>query len=361
MTQIWSVQNSAVIRRTAPGGGVRLTGSNTVRYEDLYTTGNDIRAVMQKVPAGKVLTLPAGTFTFSDFQTSSPYYAGLTVPSNVAGLAGSGIGQTILQMVPNTSTRSGLVPNQSQAPATNPLYLLQADGGSNQLFQQFTLQGTDQGHIYGGFALSHSTNGTIQDILVQAVPGDRNAPPGETFCINVWQGSGMIGNRIEVDGRDSNGSRIAASPFGYNSHSGSTLTDCYFHHALASTFTYWQTHDCVTYNVRSEHNGNGVTGQTAHGINHERAYSITHHNPTVLPLTDTNGNTSYHMSWNSDVSQYVGQLTVYNPTFDNDSRGSGKFIIMSFATYNGVSNTQTTKPLVYDAAGQLLPNFAWAH
>ncbi len=338
----------------------RPTGPNTVRYEDLATAGDGLREVLAKVPAGKLLTLPAGVFEFSNF-TQSNGTVGVVVNSNTLGVAGSGIDKTIIRMVANTSTVASKVPPQSSAPATNQLYLMSMMNGTNQQLSGFTLEGTNQQHLYGGIYVVGSNSPDLSDMKVTGIPGDANTPPGETFGINIYNTTGMTGERIEVSGiRTSDGVNVGASPFGYNSASNSTLRDCYFHDNWTSTFTYWQTHDSVTYNTRSIDNGSGTGIHSAHGINHERSYNITHYSPTVkINHSATGTNAGYHMSMNNDLQD--GQLTVYNPTYDSDSRLPNRFIIMSFNSYRGVPNKVVTKPLVYDALGNPLPAFAWAH
>jgi hypothetical protein len=316
--------------------------------------------VLAKVPAGKQLTFPAGIFEFSDF-TQLNGQVGISIPSNILGIAGSGVDQTIFRMKPGTSTVASKVPPQSSAPATNQLYLMDLTGGTGQRLEGFTLEGTNQNHLYNGLRV-WGTNPTLADVKVTGIPGDNNSPPGETFAINVYNGTGMIGNRIEVSGiRTSDGVNVGASPFGYNSASNSTLTDCYFHDNWTSTFTFWQSHDITTYNTRSLNNGSGTGVHHAHGINHERSYNITHWNPTVKINHDAPiSNDGYHMSMNNDLRD--GSLVVHNPTWDHDSRLSGdRFIIMSFATYRGVPQKIVTKPLVYGADGNLLAALAWAH
>ncbi|GEM_PF-5564075 len=362
MTQIWSVKNNTLVRRTESvhSGYTRPTGPNTVRYEDLQAGGDTIREVLAKVPSGKLLTLPPGTFNFNGF-TARNNQCGLTVPSTILGIAGSGIDQTIIRMTPSSSTSAGLVPPQSAAPSTNQIYLMDMFNGSNQLLQGFTLEGTDQGHLYGGMFIS-TANATLSDLKVTGIPGDANTPPGETFGINVYNCSGMVGERLEVSGiRTSDSVNVGAAPFGFNSASNATLTDCYFHDNWTSTFALWQSNAITTYNTRSLNNGSGSGIHSAHGINHERCYDITHWNPTVKINHDApTSNAGYHMSMNNDLRD--GLLTVHNPTWDHDSRLTGeRFIIMSFATYRGVNEMITTKPVVTDAAENALAAFAWAH
>lgn len=41
----------------------RPTGTGYVRYEDLYSSGNDLQTVINKVTGNRVLTFPEGVFT----------------------------------------------------------------------------------------------------------------------------------------------------------------------------------------------------------------------------------------------------------------------------------------------------------
>lgn len=330
--------------------GVRPTGANTVRYEDLYVTGDSLQQTINRTPAAKLLTFPAGVFEFTDFSGSDGTgNIGINIPTNIAGIAGSGRGSlnggdgTIFRMKANSSTKASRVPAQGTG-NTNQLYLMKALSSSGQVFQQFHLEGTEQGHYYNGFMVMQCTNPMLSDLLVNGHAGNWNAPPGETFGVNIFRGSGMIGNRLECDGRRSDGIRYGSSTFGYNSTSGSTLNDCYMHHSIAGMFTYWETTNCVTNNIRCEYQGSGSGGLSGHGINHERSGNITHNNPSII-IDRPSGNNGDHMSWNNDQATYAGYLKVVNPKWDIDPRlpatptyPLGRFLIQSLSTEQGNPN-----------------------
>ncbi len=333
-----------------------LPAAPTVRYQDLAAPGDTIREVLPKVPKGHLLLLGAGTFEFKGFAQENNNI-GLLVPSTIAGIAGVGR-KTVLRMSALSSTSAAKVPRASQTTMTNQLYVMKAVNGTNQVFRDFTLEGTEQGHLYNGFLIMDCTAPRLQDVLVTGIPGDDHSPPGETFGVNLYLGSGFLGERVEVDGRRADGKSYGASPFGYNSYTRGTLRDCYFHHNFASTFTHWQSTDCVTYNVRSHYNGSGPGNLSAHGINHERSTRITHYSPSIIIDTES-GNSGYHMSMNNDEGD--GVLTVREPAYDMDPRYPGKFVVVSFTRYRGVPRMVFTRPDVTGANGRSLPTFFWAH
>lgn len=352
----------------AAAAGVRPSGAHTVRYEDLYVNGDTLQQTINRTPAGKLLTFPAGVFEFSDFNGSDGSgNVGITIPTGILGIAGSGRGSltggegTIFRMRPNSSTKASRVPAQSVPNSTNQLYLMKVSNSTDQIFQHFHLEGTEQGHYYNGFMLMQCTRPVLSDLFVNGHAGNWNSPPGETFGINVFRGSGMIGNRVECDGRRADGVRYGASPFGYNSTSDSTLNDCYMHHSSAGMFTYWQTVNCVSNNLRCEYQGVGSSPTYGHGINHERSGNITHNNPKII-IDRPAGNMGYHVTWNNDQSAYAGFLKIVNPTWDVDQRGpvtagfpKGRFIVMSFALELGNPNLYRAGtpyvPKVYEADG----------
>jgi hypothetical protein len=369
------------------GGSGRPTGARYVTYESLYSPGMTLQAVINLVPAGKVLTLPEGLFQFSDFAQSSGRY-GLVAPIN-GGIVGSGPG-TILEMVEHSSTKQGNTNDPPQANSdgistqqTNQLYLLRIEG-TNVEYGNFHLRGTNQttapigseslypnGHNYNGIFCANTTNAWGHDILITGIPGDCGGPPGETFGHNYYNSTGGLFERITVDGvrqgGDQNGYSVGATGFGNNSASTGVFNNCICKNGWSGSFAMWQCHDMQTNNCTSSNNGArsaaGYTGaHSAHAFNHERCYNITHINPTCLiPNADVlhypnvsnqsgvpntvgqaNGNSGYHMSWESDVTAYGGQagafLKVVNPTFNSDPRLAGRFIVMSLTPYRGVAN-----------------------
>src|SRR6478736_10316682 len=82
----------ATFPQIASAAPTRPSGTGYVRWEDLYRSGNSFQAVVNKVTGNRILTLPAGTFTFRDFRNGS--YDGIRIGDGAAagcrGIVGSG-------------------------------------------------------------------------------------------------------------------------------------------------------------------------------------------------------------------------------------------------------------------------------
>lgn len=183
-------------------------------------------------PSGNVVAV-GGTQSFSDFgKYVNGVYAGTYVSQ--AGLVGTGTG-SMLRMVPRSSTKAGAVP--TSAGSTNQLYLMALDRDGVQV-EGFTLEGTDQGHLYNGVRMHQIDNGRFKNLkLVNTAPGDSYLPPGETFAINDFRGSNNTFTNVEIDGAGR-----GASAFGANSSYGGTWTDVSVHdNPHSAAIALWQT------------------------------------------------------------------------------------------------------------------------
>ncbi len=217
-------------------------------------------------------------------------------------------------MNPHSSSKGSQVPTADWT--TNQLYLMSVTGASPAL-SGFTLQGTDQGHLYNGLRVGQATNARIHDVTVAAIPGNNDIPPGETFGINDWRSSGSVYTNVEVDGSG----RLGGSGFATNSSSNVTVQHGYFHDMRANGTAFWQTNGVTLDDVTVQNN---VTG-----LNFERTTgSITVNRPTF------SGN-------NQDVylasDQGSGDLVITDPTFGNTYSGH-KINIQVPKTYRGVAN-----------------------
>jgi hypothetical protein len=274
---------------------------------------------------------------------------GIRIPSNV-GIAGSGrdgADATVFKMKVKSSTRAGQVPQPGSGKTNQFTYMGIQNAGavqppSGMVFKNFAIIGTDQGHLYNGFRLQNCVNPVLSNIYIEGMAGNQAAPPGETFGINLYKGDGAQLTNIEVDGRrtrQGGTESISSSPIGYNNHSNSVMTNCYFHHCQYGMPTFWQSNDCTTVNCRSEYNKTG--------FNHERATRITHKNVTIK----LGGERPHHFTMMND--QESGILTVINPTWDLSSASpSGKLVIQMGARGTGVVDKQTTAPTVTGANGE---------
>jgi len=210
--------------------------------------------------------LGAGIFTFSDFADNA---WGLEVQGS---LIGAGVDQTVLQMVPRTSTKSGMIP--TAAMSTNPLSLVTGTG--SPVLSGFTVAATDQGHLYNGLRLNDTTNARISDVKVVGIPGNSVSPPGETFVINDYSSDGNIYTNIEIDGRD-----VAAAGMGINSTTnltinGLTVRNCKYSGAI----TFWKSSDVVVNDLDVANNHKSINMEQNTG-------SFTFNRPRFGSTTDT--------------------------------------------------------------------------
>jgi hypothetical protein len=229
------------------------------------------------------------------------------------GINGAGIDKTVIEMKPHTSTRSGLVPTARGT--TNQLSLLQA-GGSPHL-SNFTLRGTEQGHLYNGLRIGQASDARISNVKVTSVPGNDHMPPGETFGINDWRTTGSVYTGVEVDGGG-----VGAAGFGANSTRDITIRNSYFHdnpHSIGATF--WQTNGITLEDVRSTNNRGG--------LNFERVSGSVR---IVRPVLG--GNSDSDLSFGSD--QASAKVTIIDPK----TTSGGKLRIRIYGSYNGPNKQQ---------------------
>ena len=76
----------------------------------------------------------------------------------------------------------------------------------------FTLQGTPQGHNYGGLDILYADNPRIHDIkILGPIPGDAPGPPGETFVLHTQRTNHPVFTDLLLDGHDTDGTRAAGT------------------------------------------------------------------------------------------------------------------------------------------------------
>ena len=199
-------------------GGTQPTGPGIARYQDL--SGATLSKKVNSTATSSYVSFAPGTFTFSDFldgQTGTAAGASeYGVAVNGKGLLGSGPGQTILEMVTSTSTKSAAVPpngnNQGGlANPTNNLYLVKLSAPGAK-FDGITLQGTSQGHLYNGLRFESVSNPVLSNSKIASVPGNSGANPGETFAVNFNRASGTATiSNVTIDGGSVGAAGIAAN------------------------------------------------------------------------------------------------------------------------------------------------------
>lgn len=383
-----NIRQIFAVAQGTTGGDVRPPAGTpgTVRIEDLTGATLQAKLLAASAAAGSsnvIVTFPPGVFSFSDFGYSFGGISwGLFVPWNV-GIWGSGDGTgrssvaancTTFQMVPDSSTKGGTIPAQATNNTIQHTVMgTQNTGTTNPVgtvFKHFALLGTHQpfvarttgetdplnrGHMYNGMRFGHTVNLVMEHVYIEGTPGNAGAPPGETFAVNIYQGSGAKLLDVEVDGRRTRQGgtvSIAASPIGHNTHQNSVLTDCIVHDSTYGMPTWWESNGCLTRNLQSYNN--------KAGMNHENVNNITHIDSYTAPI----GN--YHFTMRNDplpgtaaagihTDAYGGNgiLRIQNPRWKAGPAGGGKLVVgmeprSSAATYQ---DAQTSPPIVTDANG----------
>lgn len=292
---------------TSTGALERPTGPGIYALEDLGV-GTDVNAALSKVAtlaAGvdpldgktrRTLTLPAMTVHATGFAKANNY-AGFLVPNGV-GIVGSGPGQTIFQVDPDTITSAQV---SSWYPAdvagnTNGLKVFVAANGSDVRFGQFTIRGTQQRvggtgvpsgydtYQYNGAFFYKMTRPLIHDLKITGIPGYKNEPPGETSALGLFIGDGAKLYRCEVDGRrDLDNAKITAAGIATNNNTNVYLEGCSAHHnGFSHGFAFWQTNGITAVDCSATNNGTtGSPGTVADGFNFERSRTTVLTRPTV--------------------------------------------------------------------------------
>lgn len=331
----------------------RPEGPDYVRYEDLYVTGDDLQAVINRVTGNKKLTFPEGVFMLPN-NFSNGYLDGVRlghpeVGGGCRGFAGSGR-NTIFKMASSNKT--------PWASGASPYMLIDAISPSSvgeieMEFKNFRVEGTNLGHEYHGLRLER-VRGLIENVYFTGITGYNKVPPGETGSISLFQvHGGLTINNVEVDGRR-NGELVASSPIMPNNCSNITMNNPYVHHTYTGGggIAWYHTTDSVVNNLRAEYIGSGPGVRSGYGANHEQSTRITYNNPSIICNRNAVGGT-LHMSLNSDGARggVDCQLTVNNPTWDATTVGGGRFVVETWTLANQM---QRTPPTVTGKNGQPL-------
>ena len=327
------VAGFGLTQSAAAAAVARPTGSDYVRYEDLYRSGDNLQTVINKVTGNRILTLPEGSFTVRDFRNGyrDGFRIGTDASAGCRGLVGSGR-NTILRVAANTATRnfsSGICGTQ-----------MTVSSKSNVVLSQFSLRGYPQnGMYYAGLVVSNCKGAKLSNLYLRgASRGWSMSPPGETFGINVLRTDGVNISDCEVDGRDDGGNRVAAAPIGFNYATNSKVYRTYVHHGVASTMTMFRSTNLYTEDYHAFATSSGSGGKSGHGINHEQSGGTIKH---VRPKLFINGKYSQvagrsdssgmHMMLVSTLGD-VQNFTVIDPSYDH---GPSKTDMFCIAMYNG--------------------------
>jgi hypothetical protein len=340
----------------APG---RPTGSDYVRYEDLYRPGDDLQAVLNRVTGNRILTLPPGNFTVQDFRNG--YYDGIRIGTGGAadcrGLVGSGR-STVISVAPNSATRT-----RGDNYAGNQLAIARK---SDAVLSNFTVKGYHQGgKIYGGIVVNGCSDAKLSWLFLKgASRGYSQRPPGETFGLNVMGSPRTTLSDSEVDGRDDNGTRVGASPIGWNNTSDAEVYRTYCHHGVAGMLTFYNVTNIYTEDYKAFATSSGPGTLTGSGINHEQSQgTIRHVRPSLFingaysGASGASGSTGMHISLQNTKTD-VPDFRVLEPTFDSGPGSTGMFAfsIRDGYTVEGVKNKMATPPKVYRNGVWLQPS-----
>jgi len=371
--------------RNAP----RPTGPEYVRWEDYYQSSDtaadgsiDMQAVFNRVPAGptgyekRIVTMPAGTFVFSGFDNGATGMDGIALGSNgaatVRGIVGSGFDNTIIKPLANSATKRA-----SGAPTYGAMINIR--NMTSPKFANFRMTGTPQvlagETLYGsGLVLNDCPTPDISLCLRGASPGYANFPPGETFGIAINRCNGAYLHDFDIDGRDAQGNRVCASPFGWNGSGGLSVWQTggtesqYVQDARVERGiciagrcgmpTWWMTNGIQTVDLWSVSSGSGTGDQSGSGFNHEMYGSkpVTHIRPVLLcwgpqnagktlpaplPNLATTNNagftTGLHTVYGLQSGGLPGQVSFIEPLWDKTFSGTGTFIAAMYDHWEGIT------------------------
>lgn len=286
--------------------------------------------------------LPAGTYSFSDFAKSTYFGAAL---NPCVWVKGASKASTLIKMTSNTSTKAAAV--AALAPgSTNPYHLLAIGSGSGRgggpviKWEDFTLVGTPQGHVYGGLRMNYGAIGSVmRNVKITGIPGNDSTPPGETFAANLYNCLNVVVDNCEFDGRlNETGSPVTASMLGLNNADHHTVVDTTFKYCGPGfPVAAWQCTDGDYTRCTFDHNNRvPIHIENCDGVWNFRDCIWTNSDPT-----------EYHGVFAASANWASGEavINIYDPVYD-DIRGDGKFwwrmLLWAGLTYNTNKGTGTT-------------------
>ena len=322
----------------------RPSGAAYQRYEDLYQSRDTLQGVINRVTNNRILTLPAGTWTFTDFRQG--YFDGIRIGTGPAagcrGLAGSGR-NTIIRGAANTATRdSGGLIAGSQLTIANK---------TGAVLSNFTLKGSPQnGLYYHGILVFSCPDANVNNLYLQGGSrGYASSPPGETFGINVLRSNRTTIADCEIDGRDDAGNRVGCSPIGWNTATDAKVLRTYCHHGLAGMMTFWETTNIYTEDFKCYSTSSGPGNHSGAGINHEQSAGIIKHvrpqliiNGQYATTADHTASPGQHMMF-ANVDTDVTNIQILEPTWDKNASSSGMLCIFVPDRYTIAGSTQKIK------------------
>lgn len=311
----------------------QLSGAGYSRLQDL--TGANPTAQTDSATVSDVITAGAGQVSVPNFSGTQRDGVNYCWSNTRAGFIGTGPANTVVKLPDGVSS---ITP---PATGTNQFYLLHYNHSALQL-KCFTLDGGTQaaGQFFNGIRLASITGGTISDVdLVNAAPGFKAFPPGETFGWNGFGSSGITWTDCDVDGGGD-----GATAFGANSYSGFTYTRCRaWENRYSAAFALWQDggagttttlRDCQSWNNRTALNLERCAGRID-AIN----FSFGQYD-----LNTVGEGFGQDIFWGNDQSA-AGELWLYDPIIDPartyGGRQAGKLYIFYPTLEQGATNLAT--------------------
>lgn len=246
---------------------------------------------------------------FADDDSSGFWFAS----DSVVG-SGADPSKTIYRVKEHTSTKADEVAKIAKGGSV-PYRIIRTDGMSNARrtknleYANFTVEGTDQGHIYGGLNVQYGSGAHIHDLVITGIPGSSNSPPGETFSLALWHQDGALIEDVVLDGvRQSDGEMVAATLFGLNTVNGCIARRVVARHArYGMSIAIWDSSGELTFDDCD-------FSQSRRPINVEQIHDgavVTFNRPDLSKMLDP---TQAHISFNSTLGK--AKLYVVDPVAD---------------------------------------------
>jgi len=362
-----------------PAQTTRPTGTDYIRYEDLYRSGDSVGGALARLTSPKIVTFPEGRFSCRDF--NSGYLAGIAVPALCRGIVGSGRGTlggstgTVFTMDAWSSRKGNgardgsghlYVPAQDGSTPCQLVLLKQANQKAPAVWKNFQVVGSEQGHIFNAFQVFETAGANqFDNLLIAGWSGNDGAPPGETYGLAVSGKGAHTVTRVEADGRRTIGGQVfGAMGITFQNSSGATFRSCYSHHMRCANFVMFQSLDGKMVDCTSDAASAGSLGIGNGGINLERTAGWTLTNSVMIGrsrkvhLSHSNDNWTYNR-YGITKSVSNGSLKLVNPGY-NDLWGNNQLVIQSWSPY-GNGDTVRTPPLVLKSDGVTHLPYNWQH
>lgn len=281
--------------------GVIVNGAEAPAHlRGIVRNGIEVGGSLQGVVGGGV---PRTVLEHSDFSVGPS--GGLYGFYAQQGIIGDGPDSTTYQITPNSSTKN------PPHPGVNPLYVmcvgsLSSTPATGVVAGNFTIQGTPQGHLFGGLRVAGSDGAYIHDVTVKGVPGDAAGPAAgnETMALNMYDANNIHLKNITLLGLDPDGNAVMSTGLGFNFQTGILVENLVVHNAVHGMgVTWWE---CTSAEMRGADMRNNRKP-----VNLERCYDgqIDIYDMDVRGYTN-----SVPATVNSD--QGSTRLTFYDPIWD---------------------------------------------